>query len=237
MKLRVASTLMTLAGILLMAAGSFAVPTPRPPSPVAAASKKLAEARAKLVKAKDDLEPIRRRLAVNFEVKPEWKAAKEALDQAKDGYDSAARRVKVALEKDPTYKEQVEKRATAQKIVDASAKKDIPSADDNAPRLTDDDINKAQQDRVDSVIAMKKLERESGENDAAFVAARQKHKEAQTAWDALQNQLEDAIKLDPAYPSIKTEIDKAEAAVKSAQAQYDAAVKSAGATHRSPVRR
>ena len=84
---------------------------------------------------------------------------------------------------------------------------------------------------------MKKLEREAGENDASFVASRQKHKKRKRTWDALQNQLEDAIKLDPAYPPIKTEIDKAEAAVKSAQAQYDAAVKSGSNRPRPPVRR
>jgi len=232
MKLRVAYVLFALVGVIIVSAESFAAPTaPRPPSPVAIASKNLAEARSKLIKVKSDLDPIRKRLAVNFEVKPEWKAAKDALEQAKSDYDSAAKRVRAALEKDASYKEQVDKRTKAQAIVDASAKKDVPVADDNTPKLTDDDINKAQQDRVDSVITMKKMEREAGENDAGYVAARQKEKEAQTAWDAMQNQLEDAVKLDPAYPPIKTQIDQAEAAVKTAETQYEAAVKAAAANH------
>ena len=107
MKLRIASTLMTLAGILLMAAGSFAVPTPRPPSPVAAASKNLAEAGPSSSRQRKTWSRLER-LAVNFEVKPEWKAAKEALEQAKVDR-LAARQVLAALVRMmPHYKEQVE---------------------------------------------------------------------------------------------------------------------------------
>ncbi|HWE01103.1 MAG TPA: hypothetical protein VG326_01745 [Tepidisphaeraceae bacterium] len=227
MSLRIALVLLTFSLVSTFATGTFAAPQPpRPPSPAVVATKALAEARIKLNKVKGEVDVIRKRIAVNYEAKPDWKAAKETLDAAKAEYEAASKRVRLALENDPAYKEQIAKRAKAQATVDAGAKREVASADDNAAKLTDDDVNKAQQDRIDSAIAMKKMERESGENDSKFVAARQKEKEAQAAWDALQSQLDDAMKLDPAYPPVKIELDQAEAAVKQAQEQYNAATKS-----------
>jgi chromosome segregation ATPase len=229
---RIAVAALLLAGIITLPGTTLAATTPKPPSAAATASKNLADARAKLAKAKTDLDVIRRRIALNFEVKPEWKSAKDALDDAKTKYESAAKHVQTALEKTPDYKEQVAKKAKAQAIVDAGAKGTGPSSDDSATKLTEDDLNKAQQDRIDSAIMLKKMQHEADESDATFVAARQKLKEAQDAWDALQSQLDDAMKVDPAYPPVKTEIDQAEAGVKSAQEAYASATKT---TPRTPA--
>lgn len=205
-------------------------PPPRPVSPLAGPTQALSAARANLLKAKAAVDVIRRRLLPAFENKPDWKAAKENLDAAHAEMDAATKHLVAKLDSDPEYKTQIARRDKAQAIIDHGTAV-APSADDNAPKVTDEDISNAHADRIDAAYALLKIEKKAQEDDTRYVASRLKYKEAAEQWETVQSQLEDAVKLDPAYPAAGKAVDDAEAAVKQAQDQYNAAVRAQANSH------
>jgi hypothetical protein len=234
MKWTIVSLALIIAGALCGSSSALPPPQPKPLSPIAQAAKTLSDAKIALAKVKVQLEPLRRRAATVFEVRPDWKAAKENLEQAKAAYDTESKNSLLKAHNSAAYKALLVKRDKAQAIVESSVKKDTPSSDENAAKLTDEDVANAQKDRIEAALALKKMDKDALDGNPAYASAKQNYKEAQSAWDALQSQLDDAVKLDPAYPPIGQQVDAAEAAVKQAQASYDSAVKQASTPRPAP---
>ena len=225
MKLRIAQAFCAL---LVMTGIPLALQAATQPtvSPLAGPIKAEHDAHAALDKARAQLLAIRKRIAVGFDAKPEWKSAKDELDQAKTAFDAADKKLVSTLDQNPDYKALAVKRDKAQAIVDASLVPAAPTADDTT-KLTEEDIANARRDRIEAASALKKIQKEAESNDPAYLAAKQRYSEARQAWDALQSQLDDAVKADPEYKPDMQAIDQAEAAWKSARDALAAASRNA----------
>src|SRR5580692_3526770 len=101
MKLRTAFAALIVAGLAIVPAAVFAVIPPPKVNPLAAQIKAVNEARIKVDKAKAQFLVIRKKVEIVFEAKPEWKAAKDAMDKAKAEFDAAGRKVIASLEPVP----------------------------------------------------------------------------------------------------------------------------------------
>ena len=235
MKLRIAGMMALAAVLALGSAWASAATTPRT-SPLAGPTQALADARANLIKAKAAVDVIRKKLMPSFETKPDFKAAKDAIEAAHAEMDAATRHLTATLQSSPEYKAQIAKREKAQLVIDGGLKTG-PSSDDNAVKVTADDLGDAHKDRIEAVYAIKKMEKDAQENDTRYVAARLKYKEAEEQWENLQGQVDDAVKLDPGYPAAQQGVQKAEEALKQAQDQYNGAVKAQQNSHPAPAPR
>lgn len=224
MKFHAAVCTLMLVGASLAQGANPPAPAPaRAPSPAAQAAKALSDARAADAKAREAVDAIRHRVEARFETRREWKTAHEAVDNAHVEYDNLLAKTLEQVRKTPEYKENLVKRDKAQAVIDAGSKSQVSTNDD--VKVTSEDVNQAQQDRIAAVLAMKKMEREGEQNDARLIAARQKVKDAEAAWDALQPQVDEAMKQDPAYPAAQQALDQADQALQAAKDQYAAAQK------------
>lgn len=209
-------------------------PAPPRPNPLAGPQKAVNEARAEVEKAKLAMFPIRKRVEAQFEVKPEFKAAKDAMAKSKADYELQAQKLTASLQKTPDYKAQVEKRDKAQLVLD-NASKPTPIGSD-APKISDEEVNAASKDRADAGLAIKKMETDATNSDPTYLSLKQKYNAAKSDWDALAVQIDDAMKLDPSYPDAKRNLDSAEMRLQQALDAYKAAVKAANQP-KTPVRR
>jgi chromosome segregation ATPase len=178
------------------------------------ARKEIQLANEDVVKAQKDLNKIRTRVAATFETKDEWKAAKDALKQAQTEYDKIKKANLAAMKAKPEYKALLAKRDAAQAVFDAAS-----AGGDTEKKITDEELNKATDDRQKSALGLRKMEEDSLENDSAYIAARDKLKDAKEAWDALQTQVTDAMKSDPEYAAVQQALDQAKDRVKQLRQQ------------------
>lgn len=197
---------------------------PRQPSPLAGPTKAVTEARVALEKAKSQLLVIRKRVEITFASKPEFKAAKDAVDAAKQNYDRVSRRVLSKLQADPAYKDLLARRDKAEATLALANRPSAPTADDSG-KISDADLAAAGQERTDVGIAMKKMESEALDNNAEYGAAKQKLADARAAWEALEPQVDDAVKIDPEYPATQQNIESAQQAYDQAKEQLASAAK------------
>lgn len=226
MKLRTALAALIIAGLAFEPAGVFAVIPPPKPNPLAPQVKAVNQARIKMEQAQGQFLVIRKKIEIVFEAKPDWKAAKDALDKAKAEYDAAGRKVAASLESVPAYKALMVKRDKAQSVIDAATNPQVASAADDVPKVTNEDLTSATNDHRDAVVEMKKMEKDVEDADPNYAVLKQKYDDARAAWDAMQMEVDAAVKLDPAYPAAQQAVDQAEAAYKQAREQLAAAAKS-----------
>jgi hypothetical protein len=231
MKLRhsLAVLVAVLTGLAIAPKNASALPTP--PNPLAQQRKAVSDAQHKLDDARKQLLVIRRKVEVVFEAKPEFKLAKDAMEKSRAEYEAAGRKVTAALEKTTPYKALIAKRDKAQAIVESATSATAAGSDADAPKITPEDQAKARADHVAAVFAMKAMEKEAMEADSNYATLKQKNTDALAAWTALETQVDDAVKLDPAYGPAEKAVEQAEAALKqandslaqAAKAQRDAA--------------
>ncbi len=222
---------LAVAGIAALPAG--AVPPNQPKiNPMASQVKAVADAKAALDKAQAQVLAIRKRVSSVFELRPDFRAAKENLETSKAEYEAASKSVQDRLHLSAEYKALVARRDKAQALLDGSARRDIPSSDD-APKLTDEEVAAAGHERADAGTAIKKMERDAEQNDASFLSAKQKYTEARQTWDNLQAQVDDALKLDPEYAPAEQAVTQAETNYKTAR---DAMAAASRSQHPAPIK-
>jgi hypothetical protein len=192
---------------------------------MAGQQKAVHDAQANVDAAKRQLLVIRKRVEVTFETKPDFKAAKEAMDKAKAEYDAEVRKIAFNLEKSPDYVALVKKRDTAQALLDKSRNPANTDSGADPVKITDEEITAAVKDHGDAALAMLAAQKQAEEADPNIPVLKQKRADAQAAWDALELQVDEALKADPQYPPAQQAVDSAEQSLAQAKEQLAAASK------------
>jgi hypothetical protein len=227
MKLRIVRFVLALAGAALPASALHAqtATTAKPANPLAAQQQQVKDAQAAFDTAKRQVLIIRKRVEATFSSKPEWATAKETMDKAKIEFDMAQRRVTTALEKNPDYKKEVARKETSQAVIDQATNPKPTASGEDPAKVTDEQLAAATKDHTEAALAIISMQKNVGENDTAYQASKQKYMDAKAAYDALQTQVDDAVKLDPDYAPAQTAVESADAALKTAREALAAANK------------
>ncbi|HWE92737.1 MAG TPA: hypothetical protein VG269_02080 [Tepidisphaeraceae bacterium] len=196
-----------------------------PNSALASGAKQVADARADLEKANKQMLVIKKRVSSTFEAKEEWKTAKDAVKESKAELEAAKKPVLEALVKKPEYISASGKRDAAQAAMDEANKPAAPGSEDSDKPKPDPAA--AAQAYTNAVLEMKKMNKEALEEDPKIVTAQQKYNDALAAYEALQVQVDDAVKLDPEYASAQQAVTAAEERYKQARESQAAAAKAA----------
>jgi hypothetical protein len=204
---------------------AHAVPNSGANSAAANGQKQVAEAKAEVDKANKQMLVIKKRVSSTFEAKEEWKAAKDAVKEAKTELDAAKKPVLDALVKKPEYIAAGAKRDAAQTAMDDANKPAAPGSDDSDKPKPD--VAAAAQAYTNAVLELKKMNKDALDEDPKIVAAQQKYADAIAAYEALQIQVDDAVKLDPEYATAQQAVTAAEERYKQARDAQAAAAKSA----------
>ncbi|MDB5331734.1 MAG: hypothetical protein JWP03_2885 [Phycisphaerales bacterium] len=194
-------------------------------SGLAAGAKQVADAKAEVDKANKQMLVIKKRVSSTFEAKEEWKAAKDAVKEAKTELDAAKKPVLDALVKKPEYIAAGAKRDAAQAAMDDANKPAAPGSEDSDKPKPD--VAAAAQAYTNAVLELKKMNKDALDEDPKIVAAQQKYADAIAAYEALQIQVDDAVKLDPEYAVAQQAVTAAEEHYKQARDAQAAAAKSA----------
>ena len=208
MKLRIAPLLLIMLTVL-PATGLAVIPPPKS-NPLAGPNKAVRDAQVNLELAKKQVLAIRNKVELQFESKPDWKAAKAAIDKAKADYAAAVKKIADALEKNPDYKALEVKRDKAQAILDQESHPAATPSGDDPVKFTDEQIADATKDRFEAGQAIIEMQKSAEDNDPSLLDLRQKLQDAKATWDALELQVDEAVKLDPAYPAAETNVTQAE---------------------------
>ncbi|MDB5174709.1 MAG: hypothetical protein JWN51_3482 [Phycisphaerales bacterium] len=204
---------------------SFALPSnPGQSSANAAGQKQVADARMEVEKCQKDMAAIKKRVASVFEAKEEWKTAKDAVKQSKAELDAAEKPVLAALVKKPEYAAVAAKRDAAEAQKEEASKPVSPGSEDIAKPKPD--LDAALQTYTNATIQMKKMTKDALDDDPKVAAARQKYNDALAAYNALQVQVDDAVKLDPEYAPAQQALATAEDRLKQARDSVAAAARS-----------
>jgi chromosome segregation ATPase len=189
-------------------ASSHAQPRPYPGgagagqnSALAEQRKQLADANAEVARLQKEAAKIKSKVQAKYESKDEWEAAKTNLKNAETAYESARKKAVAKLYASPDYKSakdtQLKSEQTLQEL------QGNPKADQKA-------IEKAQQERLDSGLKVRNLESAALSGDPAVSAAKSKLADAKKAWEALQDEVKEALKQDPEYTATQDQLTAAQ---------------------------
>jgi chromosome segregation ATPase len=168
------------------------------------AQRQLKEAKAGVSKVRGDMSKIKTRFASRYEGKSEWEDAQKAYKKAEAEYNAANKKALQKLQNSKEYKALKEKQAKADAQV--TELQDKPKVDKKV-------LDKALQDRTDAAIAVRKMETALVKDDATLTAAKEKLDDAKKTWEALQEEMDEAVKQDPEYQALEAELEAAQANV------------------------
>ena len=80
-------------------------------------------------------------------------------------------------------------------------------------------MDKAQQDRLEAGLALRKLETDALQADPKIAESKDKLEEAKKTWDALQDELKEALEQDADYVAAQQQLETAQAQVDTMKAQ------------------
>lgn len=195
---------------------------PGGPDPaIAEAKKQLKAAEAEVIRVRGDLAKIKTRFAARYEGKTEWEEAQKNLKKAEAAHTAANKKALNKLHQSKEYQALKEKQAKADEQVTSMQGK---------AKVDKKLLDKALQDRTDAALQMRKLEAQLVQEDPALTASKEKLAEAKKTWEALQEELTEAVKQDPDYQALELEMETAQAAVdqqKMAMQQQQLAIREA----------
>jgi hypothetical protein len=182
-------------------------PAPRPganpqTSALAAQRQQLADANAEVARLQKELSKTKAKVQAKFESKEEWETAKNNLKAAETAYESARKKAVAKLYATPDYKAAKEKQLKSEQTVQEL--QGNPKADPKA-------LDKATQDRLESGITVRNLESTALAGDPAVTDTKAKVAEAKKAWEALQDEVKEALKQDPEYTATQDQLTQAQA--------------------------
>jgi chromosome segregation ATPase len=158
-----------------------------------------------VVKIKADMQKLKLRVQSKYETKDEWESAQKDLKAAEAANDAAKKKAMAKLIARPDYKAAKEKQAKAdQQVAALDAKGD--KADPKA-------LAAAQQARIDAGLAIRKMETDAMENDTGVADAKEKLSTAKKAWEALQDEVKQALDQDADYQAAQQQLTEAQANV------------------------
>ena len=178
-------------------------------SALAQSRKAIKEAELEVTKIRSEMTKIKARVSQKFEGKEEWETAQKNLKAAEAAYDQARKRALAKLYASPEYKAAKDKQLKAEQTIAAVGAKGSNSKD----------LDKAQQDRLDAGLALRKLETDALQGDPKIPEAKDKLEEAKKTWEALQDELKEALELDADYVAAQQQLETAQAQVDSMKAQ------------------
>jgi chromosome segregation ATPase len=176
-----------------------------PNSALAEQRKQIKDAEADVAKIRGEMNKIKAKLAVKFEGKEDWETAKTNLKKAENEYEASRKKAMAKLYASPDYKAAKDKQLKAEQAITAN-QAGAAKADARA-------LERAQQDRLDAGLALRKLETDALAADPKIAESKEKLAEAKNGWDALQDELKEALEQDPDYVAAKTEMEQAQAQV------------------------
>jgi hypothetical protein len=181
--------------------------------------KQLADANAEVGRLQKELSKAKAKIQAKFESKEEWENAKNNLKAAETAYESARKKAVGKLYATPDYKAAKEKQLKSEQTLQEL--QGNPKADPKA-------MDKAQQDRLESGITVRNLESTALAGEPAVTTTKAKVAEAKKAWEALQDEVKEALKQDPEYTATQEQLTQAQAAAD----QMKASIAQAAASER-----
>lgn len=175
-------------------------------SPLAGAKQQVKDAEAEVKRVQGTMNKIKSKVSAKFEGKEDWETAQKNLKAAEKANADAKKKALDAVHNSPEYKAQKAKLLKAEEMIAAQQGK--PDSKD---------LQKAQQDRIDAGIAVRKLDNDAMASDTGVAEAKEKLAEARKAWDALQDELKEALAQDPEYAQAEQELATAQAQVQTAK--------------------
>ena len=190
-------------------------------SALAEQRRQIKEADAEVARIQKELTKIKSRIQAKYETKEDWETAKNNLKAAETAYESARKKAVAKLYASPEYK--------AAKDKQLKAEQSMQELQGNA-KANPKDLEKAQADRLEAGIAVRNQETAALTSDPKVAEAKSKLDEAKKAWNALQDEVKEALKQDPEYLAGQEQLKAAQAnseQMKQAVAQAAAAERDA----------
>ena len=153
------------------------------------------EADAEVARVQKEITKIKGRITAKYETKEEWETAKTDLKAAESAYEAARKKAVAKLYTSPEYKAAKDKQLKSEQALQA-----LQGNAKGNPK----DLEKAQTDRLQAGITLRNLE-------TAALAGEPKVAEAKKAWEALQDELKEALQQDPEYIAAQDQLVQAQA--------------------------
>jgi hypothetical protein len=160
------------------------------------------EADAEVARVQKEITKIKARITAKYETKEEWETAKTELKAAETAYDAARKKAVAKLYASAEYK--------AAKDKQLKSEQSLQGFHGNA-KANPKDLDKAQQDRLEAGIALRKLETAALAEEPKVAETKAKVAEAKKAWEALQDELKEALQQDQEYLAAQDMLAQAQA--------------------------
>jgi hypothetical protein len=186
--------------------GGYGAGQPTGPNPQLVEARKAIQAAEKEVtKIRADMQKLKLRVQSKFETKDEWEAAQKELKAAEAANEVAKKKAMAKLIARPDYKAAKDKQAKADQQVAA-----LQAQGDKANVKQ---LEAAQQARIDAGLAIRKMETDAMENDTGVGDAKEKLATAKKSWEALQDEVKQALDQDADYQAAQQQLTEAQANV------------------------
>lgn len=179
-----------------------------PNSTLAPAKQQVKDAEAEVARIRGQMNKIKAKVQAKYEGKEEWETAQKNLKAAERANEEARKKALAKLSANAEYKVLKDKQIKAEQTI---------AAQQAAGKNDSKELQKAQQDRIDAGMALRRMENDALQGDESVSAAKEKLAEAKKAWDALQDELKEALSQDPEYAQAEQELQTAQAAVQTAK--------------------
>ena len=185
------------------------------PSPVQVAAKALTDAQVVLKKAQADVQKARDKVKTQLKAKPEWATVTADLAKADADVKSTQRAAIIAVHNKPEYVDLAKQREDADKVRQA-AQGAAPGTND---KVSDDDLNKANDTYIKSSIQMKAMEKKGLADDQAYNDAKARLDGFNAKMAELDAEVDDMLKNDTDYQALQQAVATAQQGVDTAQDQ------------------
>src|SRR5688500_3785810 len=161
------------------------------------------EADAEVARIQKEITKIKGRVTAKYETKEEWETAKTDLKAAESAYESARKKAVAKLYATPEYKAAKDKQLKSEQA--------LQGLQGNA-KGNPKDLEKAQTDRLAAGITLRNLETAALTGEPKVAETKAKVAEAKKAWEALQDELKEALQQDEEYLAAQDQLAQAQAA-------------------------
>ena len=178
-------------------------PQPGNNSALAEQRRQMKEADAEVARVQKEVARVKGRIQAKYETKEEWETAKASVKAAESAYDASRKKVVAKLHTSPEYKAAKDKQLKSEQA--------LQSLQGNA-KANPKELEKAQQDRIEAGIALRNMETAAMAGEPKVAENKAKVAEAKKAWEALQDELKEALEQDPEYTAAQEQLAMAQAA-------------------------
>jgi chromosome segregation ATPase len=160
------------------------------------------DADAEVARVQKEVTRIKGRIQAKYETKDEWETAKANLKSAEAAYEGARKKAVQKLHTSPEYKAAKDKQLKSEQALQA-LQVDAKANPKN--------LDKAHQDRLEAGVALRNLESAAMAGEPKVAETKAALAEAKKAWEALQDELKEALQQDPEYLAAQEQLAQAQA--------------------------